>query len=327
MSEYKVVYLADNKEVFEKEMNGWNELARHSVHLNSLQKYYSQVLRDRFCQQSFLIKDKSSVVALVRCDLTDGILGRYRFPLDIQIPASNSDAQYKKLVKIIFRELSVLFDKYNAEKMLVRDEIKQDGLLSVIGLKCFESGASSELSYSAVVDLNMDEAQIWTDVRKRYKSYINWGKKNLKSVYINRDNVNESLYWDFWSFHKIISGRETRPKRSWELSLDRIASGQGEVILGYLDDELVSGVYTRFSGTHAYYGTGVFDREKFDKPISHWPIYDSIIRSRDYGCQYYDIGNFYTPGVVSDKEYSIGYFKKGFTSRYEISLIWTLTNK
>ena len=71
-----------------------------------------------------------------------------------------------------------------------------------------------------------------------------------------------------------------------------------------------------------YYASGVYDRERFDQPLAHWPLYDAIRRSGARGMRRFDLGELPAKGTVSDKEFNIGYFKRGFASQIDMHLVW-----
>ena len=106
---------------------------------------------------------------------------------------------------------------------------------------------------------------------------------------------------------------------------DWIAAGGGELALGRLaTGELVSGTMVVDGSKVAYYASGVYDRERFDKPMAHYPLYDAILRAGLRGKTTFDLGDIPQIGTVSQKEHAIGYFKRGFATSIETGIVWTL---
>ena len=68
-----------------------------------------------------------------------------------------------------------------------------------------------------------------------------------------------------------------------------------------------------------------YDRDRFDKPIGHWPMHTAIVRSLGRGLKWFDIGDIPTEGTASAKEYNIGQFKKGFVTEIGAWINWTRT--
>ncbi|MEK7246395.1 MAG: hypothetical protein AAB223_10300, partial [Pseudomonadota bacterium] len=70
------------------------------------------------------------------------------------------------------------------------------------------------------------------------------------------------------------------------------------------------------------YASGVYDRDRFEKPLGHWPVFDALVRAGRRGILRYDLGEVHPRGAASDKEVQIGFFKKGFTERIVIWFEW-----
>ena len=107
-----------------------------------------------------------------------------------------------------------------------------------------------------------------------------------------------------------------------------IVSGNGELALGYLESgELVAGTMVVDGSNVAYYASGVYDRNRFDKPIAHWPLHNAILRSRARGLLWLDSGDIPQKGTVTDKEFAIGFFKSGFATEVREWTNWTYQGK
>jgi hypothetical protein len=68
----------------------------------------------------------------------------------------------------------------------------------------------------------------------------------------------------------------------------------------------------------AFYASGAYRRERFDKPLSHYPIYAAMISSAAAGNRWFDLGDVSLSPRMSDKERSISYFKRGFSSHLKV---------
>src|SRR5262249_36418980 len=149
-------------------------------------------------------------------------------------------------------------------------------------------GARAEVVQHGICDLCLDEAALRRKLRKSYQSLLNAGKRTIRLVYFNAANPDMVLLETYRAFHAKVAGRATRLEGSWRAMADLIAGGRGELALGYLDgEELVSGTMT-FDGTEtAYYASGVYDRNQFDKPLAHFPLFDAITRSGNRGLRYF----------------------------------------
>jgi len=152
--------------------------------------------------------------------------------------------------------------------------------------------------------------------------FINKAKSTMRLETINAMNFQESSFRAFQEFHFRTSGRLTRPLASWDMMLDFIRTGKAELVQGYLDESLVASTYVFYTDLAALYGTGVYDRDKFEHNISHWPMYFSMLRARDRKNNFFTLGEVYPLGSSEKKLKDIAFFKKGFTSRVILQGEW-----
>ena len=159
-------------------------------------------------------------------------------------------------------------------------------------------------------------------VRKSYKSLINWGRKNLRLEYVNAENPDRNLFDLYRRFHQDVAGRVTRSLESWNVQFETIVAGKGELTLSYLDDKLISGLLVIDGETNSVYSSAVNDRDAFEKPMGHWPLFNALLRSQARGMRSFDIGYVPYRAETPEKESSIGKFKKGFTDVLEYRSVW-----
>lgn len=152
----------------------------------------------------------------------------------------------------------------------------------------------------------------YSKVRKSYKSLINWGRTNLDIKNINKNNLIREDFINFKEFHKNVSGRVTRSDESWDTQFEMLANDYGELMLGYLDGKLVAGTLVLENNKTSLYGVGVYDRSLFNFGISHYMVYDAVIRSYERGkSSNFDFG-LLDDNVQDSKIKNIQFFKKGF---------------
>ena len=181
----------------------------------------------------------------------------------------------------------------------------------------FNALLSSAIEVEAFVDLNQTEDLIRTNVRKSFKSLINWGITNLKMVIINKSNPNKEIFDSFKHFHVKVSGRQTRSDYSWELQFKAIKNERAYLILGYYMGELVSGAYNLYGSDVAYYGVAVNDRELMAKnlPIGHAVLFKSILYAKEIGLKKFILGTIEKTSDIKIND--ILKYKKGFTNTLE----------
>lgn len=178
-------------------------------------------------------------------------------------------------------------------------------------------------SENAWCDLTGGEDAIHKALRKSYRSLVNWGRRNIHLSYINAENPDREQFKTYQDFHAQIAGRSTRPQATWDAMFDWIAKGGGELSLGRLENgDLVSGTMVVDGKSISFYASGVYDRDRFEKPMGHWPVYDSIVRSMGRGMKLYDLGDVPAQNNSTTKQYNIGQFKSGFATHVLSQIMW-----
>ena len=191
-------------------------------------------------------------------------------------------------------------------------------------LSLLNLGAFCMPRYYGVIDLTQPLETLKQDLRKSYKSLINYGRRELQISAETGTDANRAHFEDYQVLHERMAGRVTRPQASWEIMYQMIKAGSAEIIYGYHDGELVGASYFPHSAGTTIYGSGAYDRSKFSKPLAHWPIYCEIERAKARGDYAFNLGEVYLHGVKDRKENNIAYFKKGFTSRVFKCRRWSL---
>jgi len=151
-------------------------------------------------------------------------------------------------------------------------------------------------------------------VRKSYKSLINWGLSNLKIQIFDHSNFDKEIFNRFKKFHIQIAGRQTRSNISWDLQLNAIKNKDAFLVLGHLNDKLVSGAYIIHGSVSAYYGVAVNDRELMSQnlPIGHAILYTSMIHAKTKKQEVFILGT--TNNNLDEKALDIMKYKRGFTN-------------
>lgn len=184
---------------------------------------------------------------------------------------------------------------------------------------------------SGEVWLQRPAEEIKTGIRRRYKSLVNWGQKNLKTVLVDSNNLSEKDFKNFQDLHFSASGRKTRSEKTWDIQFDMIRKGEAFLFLAYDDqNKLVSGVLCAHGKKRCTYFTGASDRERMSQgqPLSHWPMMNAIFHANALGLEFFDIG------VIKEtngdpKCVDIANFKAGFATalKRDTKLTVKLTEK
>lgn len=189
----------------------------------------------------------------------------------------------------------------------------------------FEVIDTHEIELISYIDLTQSLEEIRMNVRKSYKSLINWGVRNLSLITIDKKNPNKDKFDSFKNFHIKVAGRQTRSDLSWELQYTAILQNEAFLLLGYLDDQLVSGSYILYGREQAYYGVAVHDRELMAKnlPIGHAVLIAAIAKTKELGLKEFSFGDVSTEGNGKKLD-NIARYKKGFTNTCRTRIGFTL---
>jgi hypothetical protein len=298
--------------------NGWNDVDLH----HQLLAYLSAVASGEFQDLSAAVVDGERLLGFVLANDAHKKLGYFGRPLHFN--TENMPRAQRVLVdKMLLAHFSAIAKAANRDLSVVTLGFDQ-GALSPVAVQMLGQGATLSTNFHAVVDLSHSAADLKSDVRDSYRSLINWGRRNIEIRLVNGGKPDSDLFREFRQFHLHISGRQTRPLESWNEMYNLVTQNKAELVTGFMDGELVSATFTVFSPSFASYATGVYDRLRFDKPISHWPLFLAILNAKQRGCQFYDLGEVFVPAAQEDKKANIAFFKKGFTSRVEPRHVWRL---
>ena len=219
---------------------------------------------------------------------------------------------HKKRTKHILQHLLDTAIAENCQALKI-DDIDTGHALSPLGQDLFNHQAVPDLKLRSVQNLTLSEEDIFSDIRKSYRSLINKGRYEIKFTYVTSDNVGRGLFDDFKAFHKETAGRQTRSLASWDVQFEMIQAGHAELIMGYMEPHgLVSSALFTDYGQTTSYAVGVYDRALFDKPLAHSNVYEGMIRAKRRGQRRFHLGIIPPYNPDKEKEYNIGKFKKGF---------------
>ncbi|MCP4322230.1 MAG: hypothetical protein GY787_10355 [Alteromonadales bacterium] len=170
------------------------------------------------------------------------------------------------------------------------------------------------------IPLNVERYLLKQSLRKSYKSLVNWGKKNLTQISIDKNNYSEIYALQFREFHKQVAGKQTRSNTTWQIQFEMIKAGEAFLHLYYLSNKLVAGNLTLLGNNTAFYAVGVYDRQVMQSkklPLSHWPLLNAIYTCQELGINRFELGGF-DSDINDGKLQQISDFKKGFSTNMEI---------
>jgi len=281
--------------------------------------YYPAVYGNKHRTHSFAILLQDKPILVVLCSSLDGVLGLHGLPLRIFAGADIDSDLCDAAIDKVFSHLDVLADLHHFRDILVRE--RASGTLSAIGEACIRRTAEPTVSLIGVVDLEAGPVAWKRSLRKRFQQFINWGKRSLEIRYINARNFSNEAFDVYRLFHAEIAGRVTRPRESWDEMYRAVSEGRGELLLANLDGKLAAGSLFIDGRDVTLYMNGVYDRN-LNKPLAHFMMWHGIERAHERGMKSLQLGDIHIQGVVDDKRFQIGYFKRGFATDIESYFDW-----
>ena len=296
----------------------------HPIYGRFGRRYYPAAVGSTWNDASFAVYRGDRPVAAAICGSNGGPICYYGMPMRIWVDKTLGVRNLKTVLRKSLDHLAS-FGRANGTSSCVICDDPPGASASFLGRSLHAAGAVPRLDLHGRVELEPPQAAIVANVRKSYRSLINWGKRHIILSYVNRDNPDLGMFDRYRYFHRRISGRVTRSQESWDIMFETIADGSGELSLGHDDaGSLLSATLTIDGGSVAQYSSGVYDRDRFDKPIGHWPVLDAILRAKARGMSLFDLGEIPVMETASEKEVSIGRFKRGFAGRLDFQLAWEM---
>lgn len=238
----------------------------------------------------------------------------YEVPCHLLVNPSATSESLRRGEKEFLAHLRSLVEKVNG-KVGFRDHLN-DGSLSFLGEWMLRTGGRARPYFSVIIDLQLSRDALFRQVRKSYKSLINWGDRNLTLNCLGSGDLKEQELEGFRKLHLEVSGKETRSRESWRRQYDMVQAGDAFVILGYLENELVTAGFFMHTRDVCYYGSSASRRDLFSKPLFHAMLWQGILHAKSLGCRWFDVGERRYPNQgcppPTEKELSISMFKAGF---------------
>lgn len=229
--------------------------------------------------------------------------------------------------KLLTAEFNNILQGHSITTVIYQDFLNQ-GRLSFLGQHLLDIGAQAIPYFTQMIDLSASETDLRSQIRKSYKSLINWGKKNLSLRVLDSETIAPEDIERFRQLHIHASGRETRSPQTWEVQYEMVCHEEAFVVLGELEAELVTAALFPCSSRYCYYGVSASKRELFDKPLSHSVMWRAMIYAKEHGCRFFETGRQHYPRqgdpLPTQKELSISTFKRGFGGQTHLRLriVW-----
>jgi hypothetical protein len=317
-------------EGFAEKLESWRRdpefasLDEHPVYGAFGRSYFPAVFAARRSQSSFAVMAGDRPLAIVPCTFGEAELDYFGVPVRIFLRSGLEGNEAQRAVTAVFTHLDTIVAAHGISRVTIRDDDSL-GTLSLVGKQALNRRASADVRLTGLCTLDAGEAAMRRGLRKSFQSLVNWGERNLKIDCIGADNPDRDLFMRYRDFHAAVAGRVTRSEASWDAMFDWIAAGHGELVLGLLvSGELVAGTLVVDGTTTSFYASGVYDRERFDLPLGHWPLWLAMKHSAARGMRTFDLGDLPLSGAATEKELSIAYFKRGFATTIASWIAWSV---
>ncbi len=278
-------------------------------------EYEIEYGQHEFQDLSFALFSLETPVIGVALTKKNDALSFFNRPVSLFIASNISEENIFEAKIAFFQKMEELIKDHQIKKMSFFDH-------PLLNNYFFDQIQGHTIWLNSTIDLNSSESTILKNIRKSYRSLINWGEREIKIVRVDQMNPDIDLFEKFRAFHIGVSGKETRSKKTWDLQFEMIKTGKAFLDLGFLQNQLVSGSLILYGTSEAYYGVAVNDRKLMgsNKSLGHSTLYRSIILAKSLGLKIFNLSSIYYPGM-NEKEKHIAVFKKGFSSNVESSLI------
>ena len=236
-------------------------------------------------------------------------------PAIAEFTESGHDIRRDRLGRAVAEEVIRLHSETKPSPLTVR-VLSDSSRLTGFDLALLSAGARTQPQFSAEVDLTLREEEIWSSLRRSYRSLVNRGREALKVEVADVNRPEKSVFDTYRLLHSEVAGRQTRPARSWDEMWQRVAQNQALLLVARLDGRPVAATFVTKFGGLAVYASGAYVRDLGKFPVSHWPLYASILAAKGAGCSRFLLGSAYFDQAVSvsEKLRSIASFKRGFAT-------------
>lgn len=294
-----------------------SQVRSHYYTTENFKRYQSEYLNREFEDLSFTVFSDEGPIVSVSVMAEVGKYSFFDFPLRPYVAEGARPVEILGAMSLVKKKIVSDCKQRGVDKVL----FYENSFLN----KCFQDQIQNvHLIKHYYIDLSFDDNEIKNKVRKSYKSLINWGMKNLKTVIVDKNSPSEDLFESFRQFHIEVAGRETRSKRSWEIQYEMLKEGEVSLVLCYLNESLVSGAMCMNGLEIGYYGIAINNREMMaDKvALGHWPVIASAQLAKKHGLKKYtmcEINHTIYSNYINDEEKwkQIELFKAGFATSME----------
>jgi hypothetical protein len=240
-------------------------------------------------------------------------------------------------IDLLLRHFNFLLETYGARQIVLR-EFSPERLLLYKALGRADT-FSAELWERPVVDLALDEDALFAQLRKSYKSHVNWGRKALLMEYLAGEQLDDA---QFDRVHQALQLCHQELIRRYGDGMTRnlflqpmimCRRGHGEVAIARTQAGAVCGVtVTSDAGGVSWYSLGGSIPQGNKNP-GQFIVFDSILRAKRRGSRQHHMNREFSAPVFveqlqartkSQHDMNLIFFKRGFSDRLDVSFVYKI---
>lgn len=254
-------------------------------------------------------------------------------PIFSQLPKAEAQrAVIEKILNTLFR---ICKDVTKSKEALHFQETILDSGMSQWGRKVLEHSATCEkVTWHAFTDLSLPWDGIQSQMRRTNKYSFEKGMDEFNiEIYDEKSPCIDKIFAEFHSLHRLVSGRETRGQKTWDIQKEAVSQGDDRVGKGFLvvirdkvASKLAGAALFDTTQTTGLYCVAAYDRTRFAKPVGHIVQAAAMRRMQEYGLKWYEIGERAYPkdAGTNNKLVNIGLYKEGFATHLYPRVVWAL---
>jgi len=274
--------------------------------------------------KSFMVVENKEIIAVCPLILENinGVnefsYGGYYNPAPI-FKNSLSKKYKDKLMKFVFDEIDSLAKENEVKRIRLRLPALNKSFVEKkeIAYNFLLKFSYIDNSYNTqIIDLKKSIENLRREVRHGHDSDIDRASKVLTVEVFDKKNVTEKIFSQYAALHHEAAGRETRPKKTFDLMLDMIKDGNAFLVGAKKGGNFVGFAHFLLYKDNIYYSSGCNDPEYDNFPVAHFIQWSAIEWMNSRGYKFYEIGWRNTGPTLWDfpdkKQIAIGRFKRGF---------------
>lgn len=170
-------------------------------------------------------------------------------------------------------------------------------------------------SLTQILDLQKEETELWSDIRKGHKSDIKRG--NYEIEFYDKTNMSQNIIEEYKKIYELDAGKVTRNSQMYQHYYNFVVDEKAIIALAKKNGENVAVLIATFYKDTAYYSSYAELTEKLSGiPVGHQLQWNTMLELKRRGIHYYEIGEqvfgSYEKGTEEAKLVNISNFKRGF---------------